>query len=191
MRGARILLPGTAFLLAVADPIDIALAIASLLLAAALVYVTYALAKHTKALARATVALQAIEARRERVEARRRRVAGLKRKIQLVEEMLTWNFDSWKHNYLARGAYPAPEGDMLRELSLLLEYGKDHANKELVQGLVAVMDRLRLREVIVGAEADKFVEEAGHLRKLRPDIARWRQELMLLSAEDGSAPPES
>jgi hypothetical protein len=175
----------------VADPVDIAVAVASLLLAAALVYVTYALAKHTKALARATEALQAIEARRERGEARRKRSAGLKRKIQLVEVMLGWSFDSWKHDYLARGAYPGPEGDQLRELALLLEFGRDHANRELVEGLVAILERLRLGEAIVGPEADKFVEEAGHLHKLRPDILRWRQELMLLSAEEGSATPES
>jgi hypothetical protein len=174
-----------------ADIADAVLGTASVLAAIVLVYVTYILAQHTKILAHATEGLKAIEDRRDRAEARRRRIAGLKRKIQITEEMLTWDFDSWKHNHLAKGAFPGPEGDLLRELALLLEYGRDQANKELMQRLVAVLDRLRLRETIVGPEADKFVEEAGHLKKLRSDIPRWRQELMVLSAEEGTAPPES
>lgn len=169
-----------------AEPSEIALTIASIAVALALAVVTYFLARHTANLAHATEGLRTIEQRRERAEARRRRIARLTRKIELTHHVLGWDLKDWKQNYFIRGAYPRPEGDEIKELATLIEYGKDHANKELMEGLVRALDLLAQGVKIEDVPADNLIYNMGHLSKLREDISRWRDELMVLSAEEAA-----
>lgn len=99
--------------------------------------------------------------------------------------------EAWKHNYLVKGAFPRPEGDEIKELATLLEYGKDHANRDLVEGLVRVLDLLVQGERIEGVPADNFVDSLGHLKKLGEDVPRWEAELVALAAEETASTVEA
>lgn len=165
---------------------DLAVGIASIAVAAALVFVTYVLARHTRNLAHATDELRKIEERKEKAEARRRRIAVLRKKIELTQRILAWDFRPFKDSHLIRGAYPS-EGDTIMELAVLIEYGKDHANKEQVEGIVRVLDMLKEGIKLDEVPANNFVDSITQLKKLAGDIPRWEKESMALSMEENLA----
>ena len=89
--------------------------------------------------------------------------------------------------HLAQGSFPDTEAGVIRELATLLEYGIDHANKELVEGLIRVLDIVAQRIKLEPIPGTNFLDQLSHLSKLGGDIPRWESELMARSLEESAS----
>jgi hypothetical protein len=149
-----------------------------------LLVATLVLGLFTRTLASATNQLVKIEKRREQAERVRAKRERLERKLSLAEEVVNTRAETLLTS-LSHGNLPEPEASILRQLAMIIEYGRDQVLESDIKRLLLAFDNVSRGRAIQDASWQEFVETFNRVREgLGRDLFRWREELLTLSGKD-------
>lgn len=176
---------------------ELALAVASLGMAAVLAYATIRLAGHTEGLKNATGKLADLTARvatieeaRDRREALRHREARYRRRLELgLKFVKPETEDAWRSSIDSR-TLGAPESDDFLGLVSLVDFAADHVPELLVRKLSSFVEAMERRKFESLEPAGNYKDVVLTLRStVNECIPRWRAEheqaVRDLAAQDG------